>query len=190
VTVRRYARGVRRMLAIGLLAIVGPALAAVPALAANTSFSIPIPAISLSGGATATGFISLSGSVVSGFSINFVLPADYKSGSTVKIVMLMSSNVPPCVADFKATQMARRRVGLVQTSGLSGLKPRGGPNISFAGPELTKKVFDLKPGSGFPGQRRNDGIGISFSRNPGAAADTCASAVSVMTIYVLYETKS
>jgi hypothetical protein len=143
-----------------------------PAAAVFGSISYPLMAVDPGAGGTTVAAVSVTLPTTNpSFSINFVLPRDYKNNTPVKIVFNMLAT-ETCEARVVATAMTRRRAGALQVSVLAGLS--GGGQVAFSsGSVIAQKAFTLVAGGAPVGQLRGDTFWISFTRDAADPADTC-----------------
>ena len=151
----------------------------------NASFSIPVAATILTGGATLTlGAIVLPSSNTTTFAFDFVLPRDYVNDTEVTVVLNLSADNSPCTLRLAGDTMVRRRSPRAVVLGLAGLTAPN-PNVDFPSANVLLRQFTINPGGAMPGQRRGDAITLQLRREGNDAADTCGS-VFVGTIDVRY----
>jgi hypothetical protein len=150
------------------------------------SFSIPVLAVEVAGGASVSQqsiFLPNAGTPV--FVMPLVLPRDYQNGGDVKIVLyLQTSTATTCQVRLAPAQMFRKRAGFFPMSGLAGLN--GNPVTSLTTSEITTRTFTLKPGGTLSGQKPGDVFSINFNRIATDVSDTCANTVVVHAIDIRY----
>jgi hypothetical protein len=163
-------------------------LLAQPASAETASVSYPPQAVTPTGATTLTGAIFLPGTGTNGFLMNFILPRNYARNRKVQIVLYLTSGAAkPCTARLVPSQLVRRRIGLNSVNDFSGFGPAdGSPTVAFADNTVVAKIFNLKPGLGFPGQLRGDLIALGLARHADDVTDTCAGTVFVQGIDIRY----
>jgi hypothetical protein len=175
---------------LGLLAAaVATTLAANPASAARSSFAISTSNLTTIGGGTNEYGVWLGISGLSGFYFDFILPADYKPGSTVKIFMNLMTPASGCAALVVPDGVRRGRRGEVAVADAAGLIGADGTYAAdFGDPFVVlRKAYRLKPTGAFPGQKPGDYIAVLMRRDADGVGDTCAADVAVWGITVDYK---
>jgi len=164
----------------------GLALSAGSALAITGSFSYPIDALR---GSSDGAPEELLGTGTSSVEFEFMLPQTYSNNGTVRIALYLTALNAPCAARIVPDSLGRRRPGMPARANASGLQAEDhGTTVDFPAGSfvVVEKVFTLNPESGFPGQRKGDGIFVGFKRTANHAADTCNGSVFLMHIDVRY----
>jgi hypothetical protein len=169
----------------------GVQLPAVPASAADGSFSFPPRAAYAQLGAD-TDLISIRLPKTGGdpgFYFNFVLPQDYSRNDKVSIVFTLEglSSKYPCTIRFVPTSLERQRPGVADLSSLAGLSAEDGSDlVAFSSIDTSaEKVFKLARNPAF-GQRPGDNITLGFNRTTADSKDTCDSWAVVESIDIRY----
>lgn len=163
--------------------------AAGPASAGRASVSYPIFAADVSGGAVTSPVLTFPDGTTSTILLNFVLPADYKDGTTVKVFLYLSNGSNACNARILPQQLGRRRIGIPAVNNLAGVNG-GGAQVAFPSDgSIVGKVFKIKPADTFPGQQSGDGLLLGIKREGGKVIDTCSVSVFVQQIDIRYTTK-
>jgi hypothetical protein len=120
--------------------------------------------------------------------INFSLPADYRSGTAVRVKLFFLSD-QNCTALFPLEYGARARPGLAAFEGLGGLTLKGGHAVVLKTGVVTTKTIEVRPTASFPGQKRGDYIGLNFTRKADDVGDTCTSFFALLHGEVRYTTR-
>lgn len=158
---------------------------AMPAKAAENSFSIPTQATTPQAGATGGVAIGLPPAGVPTFFMNFVLPRDYAKNQKISVVLYLSSAVSPCIVRIVTPQIVRYRRNEPAAFDLAGLDD-GNPNIKIGEDLIAQKVITIGPGDQLNGQRAGDALALQFRRQADDPADTCDGAVFVQAIDIRY----
>jgi hypothetical protein len=160
-------------------------VSAMPAKAAENSFSFPPQAATVQNGAIAGAAINLPSNGTPDFFISFVLPRDYAKNEKVSVILYLSSGASPCITRIVTPQLNRFRRGEPVAFDLVGLDD-GNPNIKIGEDLIAQKVITIEPGDQLNGQRPGDAIRLQFRRQAEDAIDTCNAAVFVQAIDIRY----
>jgi len=163
----------------------------VPGMAAEKAFHIGTTSVFATGNSSDLGGLLLDDVGASGFYINFILPADYKANSTVRMVFTGRAATPvPCSVQFDASTLVRSRKNVASSEDDFGIRPKGGSEtMEFTQPNVTvAKTYLLKPTQFFNGQKPGDIILVSMRRDATLPSDTCGN-IGVTGIEIRYETK-
>lgn len=162
----------------GILAIAA-GFAATPALAATRSIVLPPGTIAAGLNATQLGYgVTLSSAANSTFIVPFVIPADYKEGTVLKLRLNFTSS-SACAIVMKADFASRIRSGKQLHESTEGISPIGlitavspGNVVGF------RKTFEIKgpKTASFTGVKPGDTYLIRFSRAKTDPGDTCSTA--------------
>jgi hypothetical protein len=177
----------------------GLVLLASPSLAGTRSFSFPINAATPSGGATLSGpRVRLPHTGTSGFTIDFVLPADYQANGNVQVVLYLDSELvlaskssraaPPCTARLVPALLERRRLGKTGVSDFAGLVPKN-DSSQVTIPDLATtvpKAFLLKRTGNYRSQRPGDAMKVGIRREADDVQDDCDVTLFVAAIDIRY----
>lgn len=159
--------------------------AAIPAKAAENSFSIPTQATTAQGGANGGVAIGLPPAGTPSFFMNFVLPRDYAKNEKISIVLFLSSAVAPCIVRIVTPQIVRYRRNAPPGFDLAGLD-EGNPNIKIGDDLIVQKIITIGPGDQLNGQRAGDAFSVQFRREADDPIDTCNGNVFVQAIDIRY----
>lgn len=173
-----------------VLGIVGGVVFAAGDADAQKSFSVPVEAVSLSGGATVAGTVNLGNSGSPGFLFPFVLPEDYAANQTVEITFYLSAATPSCAVRFVPFHLSRLRIGSAIAIGTSGLTAVGGATVDLSdvGIVVGKRLLLRRASTVLPGQRPRDLIRIGMQRQADDGSDTCTGVLFVHGIDIRYPT--
>lgn len=160
-------------------------ISAMPAQAAENSFSFPPQAAAVQGGATSQITINLPATGTPDFFINFVLPRDYAKNGKVSVILYLSSAASPCITRIVTPQLNRYRRGAPAAFDLAGLDD-GNPNIKIGEDLIAQKVITIEPGDQLNGQRPGDAFTVQFRRQANDPSDTCDAFVFVQAIDIRY----
>lgn len=171
------------------LAALSLVLGASPANAGFASFSIPVGAVIMQGGAVSATTPILPDSGTPKFVFNFVLPVDYQVNGEVRVILHLQSPAAPCTARIQPFQLSRNRPNTPLGNSLAGVNG-GSANVAIAANAIKAKVITLgAPGiAPFTDQKPGDGFNLYIQRDADNAGDTCAGSVFLHAVYVRYQT--
>lgn len=158
---------------------------AMPAEAAENSFSIPTQATTPQAGANGGVAITLPPAGTPRFFMNFVLPKDYAKNEKISVVLYLSSPASACIVRIVTPQIVRFRRNSPAGFDLAGLD-EGNPNIKIGEDLIAQKVITIGPGDQLNGQRAGDAFSVEFRREADDNLDTCNGNVFVQAIDIRY----
>jgi hypothetical protein len=176
------------MLKASIAALALVATACPPAYSAKRSFSIPTAAMSPLVGVTDFGLLIIENTGSPLIRINFSLPADYKSGSTVKLRLAFESD-KACTGQISVNGVVRARPGTPYIVSVGGVTIEDGGAVPMTPGILTRKTIAFKPTAGFAGQKPGDYFAMLLQRDADASGDTCYSLMALQHGEVRYTAK-
>ncbi len=121
------------------------------------SFSIPVQAVSKSGGTGGTSTIGLPDAGTPSFFVNFVLPSDYLTNGDARITLYLQSPVAPCTTRIRPVQLLRTRPSAALVNSLSGVSG-GNPNTALVSGMIKARAMSFAAGNPPVDQKAGDGL--------------------------------